>query len=179
MGGLDCNTCQATTTKLLKDLSERDLVKEKVSGKQAVYHIIQDPKDAAAPEELKEMALKIESIKSEITTLKSEKKKLEAEITALQLAPTFIALQHTIKQLQADIASLSSHLEPLRTGMVAPVSATEKASVDNDLFKYEKLQKARGKMFRELWSLAVESGEQNSKELWERLGLEDEWIGVL
>ena len=145
------------------------------------------------------MVLKIESIKSEITTLKSEKKVLEAEITALHSAPTFTALQHTIKQLQTDIASLSTHLEPLRTGMVAPVSATEKASVDNDLFKYERMQKARGKMFRELWSLAVESGEQNSKELWvsdifipnsfwyqsfqdliytqwfqERLGLEDE-----
>ena len=145
------------------------------------------------------MALKIERIKTEITTLKSEKKVLEAEIIALHSAPTFTALQHTLKQLQTDIAGLSTHLEPLRAGMVAPVSATEKATVDNDLLKYEKMQKARGKMFRELWSLAVESGEQNSKELWvsdvfvpnsfrcqafqdliytlllkERLGLEDE-----
>lgn len=112
------------------------------------------------------MTLKTESIKTEITSLKSEKKVLETEITALHSAPTFNALQGIIKQLQADIASLSTHLEPLRVGMGTPVSLTEKAAVDNDLLKYEKMQKARGKMFRELWSLAVESGEQNSKELW-------------
>lgn len=112
------------------------------------------------------MALKIEGIKTEIMALKTEKKVFEAEITALHSAPTFTALQNTIKQLHVDITNLSMHLDPLRAGMAAPVSATEKAAVDNDLFRFEKMQKARGKMFRELWSLAVESGEQNSKELW-------------
>ncbi|KAF8424034.1 Tat binding protein 1-interacting protein-domain-containing protein [Tirmania nivea] len=165
---------KTNATKALKDLTERELIKEKVSGKQAIYHIIQDPRDAATPEELKEMHLKVEGMRGEITSLKCEKKELEAELAALRSAPTPTALRQTIKELKAEVAALYGRLGPLRAGTVPPVSPAEKAAVDSDLAKFEKMLQKRKKMFKELSELVTESGEQNKKDLWERLGIEDD-----
>ncbi|KAF8459479.1 Tat binding protein 1-interacting protein-domain-containing protein [Terfezia claveryi] len=157
---------KTNATKALKDLTERELIKEKVSGKQAIYHITQDPRDAATPEELKEMNLKVEGMRGEITSLKSEKKELETELAALRSAPTAKALQQTMKELKAEIATLSARLGPLRAGTVTPVSPAEKAVVDGDLAKFEKILQKRKKMFKELSELVTEGGEQNKKDLW-------------
>ena len=105
-------------------------------------------------------------MKGKITLLKSEKKELEAELAALRSAPTATALRQTIKELKAEIAALSSRLGPLRAGTVTPVSPAEKAVVDSDLAKFEKMLQKRKKMFKELSELVTESGEQNKKDLW-------------
>lgn len=105
-------------------------------------------------------------MRGEITSLKSEKKELESELAALRSAPTAKALQQTIKELKAEIATLSARLGPLRAGTVTPVSPAEKAAVDGDLAKFEKMLQKRMKIFKELSELVTEGGEQNKKDLW-------------
>lgn len=112
------------------------------------------------------MSTRVDNIRGEITAFRSQKKELEAELLALQSAPTASALRQTIKELEANIAVLSVRLASLRAGTVVPVSAVEKAKVDTDFAKYAKMLKTRRKMFKELWGLVTESGEQNKQELW-------------
>lgn len=114
----------------------------------------------------KEINLKVEGMRGEIASLKSEKRELEAELAALRSAPTATALRQTMKELKAEIAALSARLGPLRAGTVTPVSPAEKAAVDNDLAKFEKMFQKRKKMFKELSELVTESGEQSKKDLW-------------
>ncbi|KAF8461095.1 Tat binding protein 1-interacting [Kalaharituber pfeilii] len=165
---------KTNTTKALKDLTERELIKEKVSGKQAIYHIIQDPDDASTSEELKEMDLKVERIKDDISALKSEKKELEAELNALRSAPTAAALRESIQAMEADVVTLDARLAPLRAGTVAPVSAIEKAAVDDELAKYERVLMERKKMFNDFSCFILESSGHSKKELWEKVGLDDD-----
>jgi len=108
----------------------------------------------------------VESMRGEITSFKSERKELEAELVALRSAPTASALRQTIKELKTEIATLSARLGPLRAGTVTPVSPAEKAAVDSDLAKFEKMLQKRKKMFKELSELVTESGEQSKKDLW-------------
>jgi len=112
------------------------------------------------------MNLQVEGMRGEIISLKSQKKELEAELTALRSAPTATALRQTIKELKAEMAALSARLGPLRAGTVTPVSAAEKAAVDSDLAKFEKMLQKRKKMFKELSGLVIEGGELNKKDLW-------------
>ncbi|KAI5793777.1 Tat binding protein 1-interacting protein-domain-containing protein [Peziza echinospora] len=153
-------------TKILKDLVERDLVKEKVSGKQAIYHIVQDPNDAATPEELKEMDAMLEKLKEEITNLKAEKKAWEAELNTLKAAPSSESLRESIKTLNKEIKQLMAHLAPLRAGTLPPVSPAEKAAIDAEFSKYETMLKSRRKMFDNFWGYISDNSGQNKNELW-------------
>ncbi|RPA98838.1 homologous-pairing protein-like protein 2 [Choiromyces venosus 120613-1] len=162
-------------TKILKELDERGVIEGRASGKQVVYHIIQDPKDLASPEELKAMDMETEAVKQEIGGLKAELRALQSTLNTLKAAPTAASLLETVALLEAEIQNLQIRLEPLRSSAVKPVSAEEKATISNEHTRLQKILKGRKNQFKEFWDTICDGCvDANPNDLWERLGLEED-----
>ncbi|KAG0132896.1 TBPIP-like protein [Tuber indicum] len=162
-------------TKILKELDERGEIEGRASGKQVVYHIIQDPKDLASPEELKVMDMETEAVKQEIGGLKAELRALQSTLNTLKAAPTTASLLETVALLEAEIRNSQVRLEPLRSSAVEPVSAEEKATISAEHTRLQKILKERKKQFKEFWDAICDGCvDINPSDLWERLGLEED-----
>ncbi|KAL7272100.1 hypothetical protein RUND412_005110 [Rhizina undulata] len=164
---------KATAAKILKELHEKGEIEGRTSGKQTVYHAVQNPKDSASPEELKAMGEIIEATKADNATLKSELKELQATLNSLKATPTVISLQESVALLQTEIQEIESELFPLRSGSIKPVSMEDKATVDTEYVRLERLIRVRMKQFKDFWGTICDSNDVNPAELWERLGLEE------
>ncbi|KAK8221989.1 HIR complex subunit [Zalaria obscura] len=64
---------KTNTAKLLKDLHEKQRIEGRTAGKQIVYHVLQDPADAASPEELKTMEDEIARLEEDTATLRDDR----------------------------------------------------------------------------------------------------------
>ncbi|KAH0542100.1 hypothetical protein FGG08_003480 [Glutinoglossum americanum] len=157
-----------TKAKLLKEMYERGEIEAKTAGKQSVYHVIQDPRDAATPEELAAMDKEIEALRDEIATLKAKQKALHSTLTALRSTPTTSSLRESIDILDAEVRELEGRLVPLRSGKASPVSAEEKAVVDGSYANAERKSTLRKKIFKNLWDMTCDNLPEgtNKDELW-------------
>ncbi|KAI9787685.1 MAG: hypothetical protein M1839_000216 [Geoglossum umbratile] len=167
---------KANAAKLLKEMHERGEIEAKTAGKQSVYHAIQDPKDAATPEELVAMDKETEVLREEISALKTKQKALQLTLANLRSTPTTANLRESTDILVAEISELRSRLVPLRSGKMSPVSAEEKAAIDRGCADAERKSTLRKKIFKNLWEMTCDNLPEgtNKDELWERLGIEDD-----
>lgn len=139
-----------------------------MTGKQIVYHALQDPTDAASPEEIAVMDQQIATLREAIATTKGEEKNLKAQLTTLNATMSTQDLESRIAGLEAEQKALLARLGPLRSGNVKPVSAEEKAAADKDWKLWTYRANVRKKICMELWAhLTEEMPEGKTKEeLW-------------
>lgn len=139
-----------------------------MTGKQIVYHALQDPADAASPEEIAVMDEQIATLREEIATAKGEEKTLKARLITLNATMSMQDLQSGIACLGAEQKALLARLGPLRSGNVKPVSAEEKEAADKDWKLWTRRASVREKICMEVWAhLTEELPEGKTKEeLW-------------
>ena len=138
------------------------------SGKQIVYHAVQDPKDAASFEDLAAMDKEIEILRDSIATAKAKEKLLRANLTALNATLSTVDLRASIVALGLAKQEILSRLGPLRSGSVKPVSSEEKAEVDRAWNEWSRKSNTRKKICMEVWAHCTEGleGGQTKEELW-------------
>ncbi|RPB17789.1 homologous-pairing protein-like protein 2 [Morchella conica CCBAS932] len=164
---------KTAAAKILKELHEKGEIEGRASGKQIVYHAIQDPNDFASTEDLKAMDEKITGTKLKIVKVKAELKSLQGTLNTLKAAPTVSSLCETVGVLETEIQRLESSLKPIRAGPIKSISASEKAAMDVEYVRLETLLRRRKKTFKEFWGTICDGcGDLNPSDLWERLGLE-------
>ncbi|KAF2144572.1 uncharacterized protein K452DRAFT_296003 [Aplosporella prunicola CBS 121167] len=165
---------KAAAAKLLKELHERKEIEGRASGKQIVYHAIQNSADSAGPEELAAMDASIQALKDETTAAAGEAKSLRAKLTTLNATMSTVDLRSTVIGLEAETQELRARLDSLRGGSVRPVTGEEKAGIDKELARWKKAEAARGKIAKELWAyiLDVLPEDVQAAELRESLGLD-------
>ncbi|KAL1958449.1 hypothetical protein VTO42DRAFT_4313 [Malbranchea cinnamomea] len=170
---------KAYTAKALKALHEKKLIEERVSGKQLVYHAIQDAADEASPDELAEMDKEIESLRDQIARARAQDKELKAELAALSARVPTAELREQVRGLEAARRGLLAELEPLRNASGSKrrrmVSEEEQARVEREWRRWQRTAGARKRICRELWDRCTEvlpEGVGSREEFWEELGLE-------
>ena len=139
-----------------------------ITGKQTVYHALQDPADAATPEEIAALDQQISTVREEIATAKGEEKMLKAQLITLNATMSTQDLQARLAGLEAEQKALLARLGPLRSGNVKPVSAEEKAVADKEWKLWTSRANVRKKICMEVWAhLTEELPEGKTKEeLW-------------
>lgn len=145
-----------------------DSIERCMTGKQIVYHALQDSADAASPEEVAVMDEQIATLREEIATAKGEEKALKAQLITLNATMSRQDLQSGIACLGAEQKALLARLGPLRSGNVKPVSAEEKEAADKDWKLWTRRANVRKKICMEVWAhLTEELPEGKTKEeLW-------------
>ncbi|QVM06493.1 hypothetical protein D8B26_001201 [Coccidioides posadasii str. Silveira] len=168
---------KAYTAKALRELHEKKQVEGRASGKQIVYHAIQDAIDESTPEGLAGLDEEIQAFKSQVASAKSQNKLLKAELTTLNGRVSTSELRQCLAALEGEKRNLIASLAPSKASSVQAkaVTAEEKASLEKEWRKWRKHVTVRKKICHEMWMRCTEvlpEAVQGKEELWESLGLE-------
>ncbi|SMQ55298.1 unnamed protein product [Zymoseptoria tritici ST99CH_3D7] len=159
--------------KLLKDMHERKEIEGRASGKQIVYHVIQDEVPDDFLEKLAEMDREITRLREETVALKAEEKELKSSLRGDAARIPMPELKASVEALQAQKDEVEARLVKLRSGSLKPVSAEEREKIDVMYRKVGKVAKNRAKIRLELWAEVKGIVEKEKwEDLKETLGLE-------
>ncbi|KAK2839304.1 hypothetical protein FQN49_006274 [Arthroderma sp. PD_2] len=170
---------KAYTAKALKSMHERKLLECRVSGKQMVYHAIQDAANEATAEDLAAMDEKIISLKEQVEAAKGQEKVLKTELAVLGSRVSSTELLAQISQSEVRMNTLSDHLARLskETATSRIVTEEESSRVNRDWVAWKRHACLRRQACRETWLKCTEVLPEDVKskdELWESLGMEGE-----
>ena len=140
------------------------------TGKQIVYHALQDPSDAASPEDIAAMDREIAHLHEGIATARGEERILKANLAALNATMSTQDIRASLVALEAQKKDILSRLIPLRSGSVKPVSPQEKAEVDQAWRLWSSRADTRKKICMEVWAVVTEEMPEGKtkEELWVR-----------
>ncbi|MCJ1304547.1 hypothetical protein MMC08_007360, partial [Hypocenomyce scalaris] len=160
--------------KALKELHESNTVAGKSAGKQTVYHVLQDPNDAASREEIVAMEQEIADLRDQIACAKASKQILKSNLASVNATMSTQDLRGSTTAIEQEKQRLLGRLDPLRSGTVKPVSLEEKAVVDKTWKEWSENARVRKKICLDVWALVTEMlpDGKTRGELWEELGLE-------
>jgi 26S proteasome regulatory subunit (ATPase 3-interacting protein) len=116
-----------------------------------VYHTLQDPNDCATPEDLAIIDGQIAALRKETNTINAEIKTLRATLSSLESRMSTSDLHTSVVTMEKEKEEATARLVKLRSGDVKPVSMEEKAAVDTDMRKWDKVAANRAKITKEMW----------------------------
>ena len=140
------------------------------TGKQIVYHALQDVKDVASPEELVAMDKDIHALQEYINLGKGEEKILKANLVNLNATMSTQDIRDSLAAIEIEKDSILRRLDLLRSGNVTPVSSEERAAVDQAYKVWTRHAVVRKKICMNLWNLVTEELPEGKtkEELWVR-----------
>ncbi|KAF4769354.1 hypothetical protein HAV15_009025 [Penicillium sp. str.  len=164
----------AQAAKLLRDLHEKKEIEGRVSGKQTVYHALQDPSDITIPEVAAALKLDIENLEGEISTLKANEKKARAELAALHAKPRISNLREDIGRLEIEKSTIQARLASRHEGDPVQISPEETEKLEKEWKYWQRHANVRRRICHDLWGQCSEvlPDDMTAAELWESLGLE-------
>lgn len=159
--------------KILIKLHEGKKIEGRISGKQSVYHTIQDLDNAPTPAQLKEMDDRTQALKDETTTLTAQAKTLRATLAQLNSSLSTADLRTQVTAMQAEKAEIEARLDGLRGGNMKPVSKEEKERIEKEMRVVGRCVDARTKIVKEMSGMILEAvGKEKWAELREDLGVD-------
>lgn len=162
VSGKGAGTIAAQTQSAGKSLTLRN------TGKQWVYHAVQDPDDAMSLEDLAVMDKEIEDLRETIATAKANEKLLRANLISVNATLSTEELRSSVSLLELEKKEILARLGRLRSGNVQPVLPEEKEAVDRAWREWSRKARSRKKICMELWAVSTEEMElgKTRKELW-------------
>ncbi|KAH7382983.1 Tat binding protein 1-interacting protein-domain-containing protein [Cadophora sp. MPI-SDFR-AT-0126] len=160
--------------KLLKEMEQNGQIKGKASksgtGGQWVFWAIQDPADAASPEELAIMEDSITILRDTVPTLKANLKIQTTKLSDLRSAPTTIQLAASVDRIRHGNQAKSEKLRGFKEGSIKTVTREEVEKVEKDLKHWGAKRLARRKAFENLEALLLDG--MSREDIWEKAGIE-------
>ena len=129
---------------------------------------MQDPKDAASPEEIQTIEAEIVALRGEISTSRSEEKITKAALVTMNATMSTRDLEAGILALETQKKELLACLTPLRSGDDDPISAEVKKQVQNGWKTWNHNFQVRKKICLEVWDMVTQElpGGKTREELW-------------
>ncbi|KGO65438.1 Tat binding protein 1-interacting [Penicillium italicum] len=154
--------------KLLRELHIKKEIEERVSGKQTVYHALQDPSDITTPEVAAALKLDIERLEGEVSTLKANEKKARAELAALHAKPRISDLRQDIRRLETEESTIQARLASCHEDDPVQISPEERKKLEKEWEYWQRHANVRRRICRDLWGQCSEVLPENTTaaELW-------------
>lgn len=133
-----------------------------------MYHALQDPRDAASPEELAAMDRALHDLREAIATAKVNEKILKAKLVTVNASMSPEDIRAGIITLESEKREMQARLGALMTGSVKPVSLGEKEEVDKAWKEWSRKAKVRKSLCMDLWAFCTEEMQdgQTKEDLW-------------
>ncbi|KAI9735875.1 MAG: hypothetical protein M1834_001340 [Cirrosporium novae-zelandiae] len=169
--------------KTLKELHERKEIAGKASGKQLVYHALQqtttDPATTIITvKDLESMDTEISTLREKLTSLKSQEKSLKATFLQLNSTVSVSELRGNVRAMEGEREGLLERLGVLRMGEgdSKPVATAEQiGESEREWKKWKRVSEVRRRICKEMWGIVGDNlpeGTTTKDEFWEELGLE-------
>ena len=138
------------------------------TGKQWVYHAVQDPNDATSLEDLAAMDMEIADLHESIASAKGNEKLMRAKLVSVNATLSTEELRSRMSLLDLEKKEMVARLGPLRSGHVKPVLQEDKEAVDKAWKEWSRKASSRKKICMELWAISTEEMEpgKTREELW-------------
>lgn len=138
------------------------------SGKQLVYHAVQDPADAMSLNDLAAMDKEIATLRDGIAAARANEKLLRANLISVNATLSTDELRSTVILLGHEKKEILGRLGRLRSGNVKPVLPEEKEAVDREWMQWSRKAAGRKKICLELWEFCTEEVAEGKtkEELW-------------
>lgn len=168
------------------------------TGKQTVFHALQDPTDDLSATTIAELDAEASVLRTSISASKAAEKALRTELAALTATVSMAELRSSLSGLQAEKDALVSRVERLKEGVKdgeeagveggkegsekgGMVSKEEREDVEKSLKLWRYRAGARRKACLQLWAVVSEHLPEgvDGGELWESLGLEGEGVSMV
>ncbi|THC95470.1 hypothetical protein EYZ11_005064 [Aspergillus tanneri] len=162
------------TAKALKELCHNKKVAGKTSGKQTVYHALQEVPDEAIPEAVAAVDKEMELLLQQLTRLKGDQKKVQTESVVFCAKPLLSELHDDINHLAQERETILARLSQNVERGFRHISKEEKSDIHQDWKSWRRHVSLRSRICRDLWQKCSEvmPGNMSRTELWESLGLE-------
>jgi 26S proteasome regulatory subunit (ATPase 3-interacting protein) len=121
-----------------------------------VYHTLQDQNEDATAENLAAIDGQIATLREETNSINAEIKTLRARLSSLESEMPTSDLRTLVVTMEMEKEEITARLVQLRSGDVEPVSMEEKAAIDADMKKWEKIATNRAKISKEMWDSVLE-----------------------
>ncbi|KAL4894343.1 TBPIP-domain-containing protein [Aspergillus ambiguus] len=171
---------KGAAAKALKDLHQQRQIEARVSGKQTVYHALQDCR-TVSPDALAALQANTARLQTELAVLKDKEKQARDELAALQTRPLLAELRRDVDRLEHERESLLARLGELGADDDGDDGdgPVDRAAVESQWRVWRNHASVRRRICRDLWlrcSEVVPEG-MTAEELWESLGLEGACLG--
>lgn len=161
---------------MLKEMAEEGKIMAKATkkdgGGQWVFWALQDPADAATPDELAAMDTTIMTLRETLPAQKANLKVLSSKLTTLKSAPTTEELVSLIERLKTENAEKRERLKALKDGGGERVTKEEVDRAEKDAKYWGARRRARLAAFQELEGMLLTG--ISKEDIWEKAGLEED-----
>ena len=127
------------------------------SGKQSVYHALQDSSDGATPEAIAALDQEIKQFQDHLTTLKAEDKQARSEVAEFSSRPLLSELRGDIERLRKEKEEILAGLVSLGRDEFAAVSPEEQQAVEQEWKYWQRQAHVRRRICNELWGRCSEA----------------------
>ncbi|KFY11739.1 hypothetical protein V492_04288, partial [Pseudogymnoascus sp. VKM F-4246] len=127
---------------------------------------MQDPNATSTPAELALADSQIATLRDALPVLKSELKSASSALSTLRSAPTTDALRDAVRTLESEKRSKEERLGVLRAGSTKPVCLEDRERVEAEWRRWGRTREARGRAYRELEAMLLDSGVITKEALW-------------
>ncbi|KAJ5819689.1 hypothetical protein N7474_005280 [Penicillium riverlandense] len=160
--------------KHLQKLHQDGRIEGRVSGKQTVYHTLQDTSDTSIADALATLEQENHQLQDELHALKATEKEARAGLAAFEARPRLNRLRHDILQLENERDAIQARLAELDSADAVQISLAEREALDQEWKCWQRHAAVRRRICRELWGICSEVPPEGmtAPELWESLGLE-------
>ncbi|CAI7668082.1 unnamed protein product [Penicillium bialowiezense] len=142
--------------KVLRGLHEKKKIEGRVSGKQTVYHALQDPSDSITPSAAAALKLEIDNLESQLPTLKAEEKRARAALASLKATPRISELRHDISRLEEEESAIRTRLARHHGEDPIALSPAEREKLESEWKQWQRHASVRRRICRELWGQCSE-----------------------
>ncbi|PLB51740.1 TBPIP-domain-containing protein [Aspergillus steynii IBT 23096] len=162
---------KAYASKALKELHHSKKIAGRTSGKQTIYHALQEGPDDAMSGTMAVTDKETQELRQQLDRLKEDEKRAHAELLALSTRPLLCELRRDIDQLEKEIESTLTHLS--RNGELDSGGMPQEslADVSRDWRLWQRHANTRRRICFDLWQRCSEDipGDMSRDELWVRI----------
>ncbi|KAJ5358096.1 Chitin synthase activator (Chs3) [Penicillium brevicompactum] len=141
---------------ILRGLHEKKEIEGRVSGKQTVYHALQDPSDVMTPSAAAALKLEIDQLESQLATLETEEKRARAALASLKTLPRISELRHDISHLESEESAIRTRLARHHEDDPVELSPAARAKLETEWKQWQRHASVRRRICRELWGQCSE-----------------------
>ncbi|KAJ5624694.1 hypothetical protein N7510_001003 [Penicillium lagena] len=147
---------KAQAAKHLQKLHQDGQIEGRVSGKQTVYHTLQDTSDTSIADTLASLEQEKNQLQEELHALKATEKEARAGLAAFEARPRLTGIRHGILQLENERDAIQARLAELDGADAVQVSLAEREALDQEWNRWQQHAAVRRRICRELWGICSE-----------------------
>lgn len=140
------------------------------TGKQTVYHALQDLAQDATPEAIAALNKEIEKAQDQLSTIKADEKHIRATLAGLEAKRRISDLERDIQHLEAEREAIQAQLGDSQGSNEIRISVEDRGKLEQEWKQWQRHATVRRGICRDLWRQCTEvlPEDTTSQELWVR-----------